>query len=1156
MENTITGDIKNLVFDTGRLRGLTLANDGIISTLSFNAYDFDGSNFINNSANGEIVNAAGNGISFENISVANAATFEINNYGLLQGSAGFNGISFVNSVVNSGVLSLIVNNYEDGDILGASSIYLEKMNVSLQVSNAGTMDSIRALETVFVNGSGITNESLGILNGIVFADNSSYVGNIVNHGKIDGEDYGILLADSKFGDTANGYGAIISNTGDILGSSSGIQFEGSSVLAAIYNYDEIAGNTGIVLSNLSNDSRVDIMNYENAIINGNNTGIDVKTPYFLGTIENEGMIYGLRQRAVSFVNTVLSGASIINSSTGVISALKEALYFEGDTEIDLALKNSGIISSTEEAAVSFNGSKITAGSEISNMEGGTITGDYVGMIFSGVEFAGNIINQGLIQGYNNGIIFNSGSIIAANAQLVNYGTIQGSNSALQISQSSNLNGTILNYGLIEGGAYGIIISSSTANAGSNSDIVNQQGGTVAGRYGIYITDSTFIGNIVNDGVIEGEIDAITVNGSIVTADKGLVGNGKLMGERSGLRISNSQWQGNLDLGGEIDAGQYGVWIGNNSSIIGVIDNFGLISSENTGIYIDNATLDLQAPFRNSGTVSGSDYGIWMDNTQLVNKLVINNDGGKITSSGIAVYLGSGLSNQEFDIHNENGTIMGGTYSVSFEESGAVSNSNQILNYYSSQSSVLRGKINMGGTSDHDVFNMSSGYATNLQVINVEEVNLSPTSASDRLVLDNRYGSFLDLTNMPNFVNENGPLVINVENNAQTDPNDEFWKRQVNIKFDTVNTNLKVGDKILVASSNSGLTINGEFGWDLGLNKLFGEYQQIGNDLYFVITKAYYEVRKANTNSFALIGQTRRLDDIIQKNQMVDLYMNKMRGDLTVDFAQNKNVMYDFYVNQLYKVRKSGLWVEYYQGNENYKKQGLVKKYDNDFKGVVVGYDRNIDKGIFGIALSYSKDNGDTFNEYSAVIDAYKGTLYGSYDFGPVFVIGNIGYSYADLDMDVVGTFDDYSEKGSVYFGSFVAGTMITKNTFAATLYSKLDVAYADTDYEEKTESQLGSLGIDLKYGYKFMSREKLIPSIYYEYGYEFSDSYLSFVNISHDNGYLQADYDYDLGKSVQKVGLRLNFMGRYGDSLAVTVEQNWREGMDAQEVRFNGTYKF
>ena len=331
------------------------------------------------------------------------------------------------------------------------------------------------------------------------------------------------------------------------------------------------------------------------------------------------------------------------------------------------------------SAVGINISSSVMTGEIVN--NGTISGGTGDTVAAGIKVAnssdiiGGIVNTGTVSGYA-GILVKSNSDISGgitNGDIDNASAaISGNQTGIYVGTTSNITGGISNFGTISGGQRGIKVEGGSTIGGS---ITNEVGGTIrgsgSGSAGIYIQSSTITGAINNSGDILGPQYGIYVGngstiGSITNEAGGYIAGAKgelyVGANLAGIYITDSEVTGNISNSGTIMGGA-GIYVGSGSAIGGDITNGDIdnasaaISGNQTGIYV-GTTSNITGGISNFGTISGGQRGIRVEGGSTFGGGITNNEGGTISGSGSA------------GIYIQNSTITGG-----------INNSGDILGQY-------------------------------------------------------------------------------------------------------------------------------------------------------------------------------------------------------------------------------------------------------------------------------------------------------------------------------------------------------------------------------------------------------------------------------------------------------------------------------------------
>jgi Ca2+-binding RTX toxin-like protein len=247
------------------------------------------------------------------------------------------------------------------------------------------------------------------------------VGEITNHGIIDGRTTGVVLSGSS-GQLFN-HGTI---EGGRLAGAAGVVLSGPS--ASAYNYGAIQGQIGILSSGIG------------------------------GVIFNLGSIVGTGSAGI---NVVASGKSVINDGD-IRSATSDGIA--GDQ--GLHLENNGEISGVTGVALVTS----TASADHIVLNSGTITGETNGLLLAGGEIQ-SITNSGMIQSTSDWAI-EVGSTGFSDLVLINTGTIQStSGNGILGTDAASSSDTIVS----SGGIFGVV-----SLLAGNDLVQMQEGGFVVG----------------------------------------------------------------------------------------------------------------------------------------------------------------------------------------------------------------------------------------------------------------------------------------------------------------------------------------------------------------------------------------------------------------------------------------------------------------------------------------------------------------------------------------------------------------------------------------------------------------------------------------------------------------------------------------------------
>ena len=147
---------------------------------------------------------------------------------------------------------------------------------------------------------------------------------------------------------------------------------------------------------------------------------------------------------------------------------------------------------------------------------------------------------------------------------------------------------------------------------------------------------------------------------------------------------------------------------------------------------------------------------------------------------------------------------------------------------------------------------------------------------------------------------------------------------------------------------------------------------------------------------------------------------------------------------------------------------------------------------------------------------------------------------------------DWSDKGYLYFGTASAGRMFMTPNFTGHLYGKFDYLYGDFSKDENYQAMVASIGTDLKYSFQLNNAGlRLMPSIYYEIGYDFSDD--ASIYAMGSNTVLG---EYNLGDIVQRYGAKVGLINGMGTKVNVGAEMIHQDNYRNVEFRVEALFKF
>jgi len=465
-------------------------------------------------------------------------------------------------------------------------------------------------------------------------------------------------------------------------------------------------------------------------------------------IVNAGLISSESTQGTAAGIRIADGASaegeILNTATGVIEGAANGLYI-GEGTHDLDVLNFGTIQSASRAvSIDGTGVNLVNGGDIlgtDNQRNGTVyadgtadgignvgnsgttdgiienTGDILSegangtvaglRVVNGVDFQGEIINTGLIQGEQNGVYFGTGD--HTGGVLVN----EGEGVIASGSRALNIDGTgleIENSGVIAGlgdQRNGTVYADSTAQ---DFEFNNLESGLVdvgLGNNGAgFVAELSAEGNnftINNDGTILG--DSVEGAGSTLAGD--------------GIRFERERVDGVLDgtttglFTGDINIGETGavaslggggttagIRFVNGVSFSGTINNDGLIDGVTNGLYFGNATPAGGGDFtgaivNNNGVISSGSRALNIDGTGLT----VNNFGdilGTGDQRNGTVYADATADNYTFENFGTVDAGLGNNGSAVALQTGDVAGDNEGLIAGSEDSDVAAGVRVDGG----------------------------------------------------------------------------------------------------------------------------------------------------------------------------------------------------------------------------------------------------------------------------------------------------------------------------------------------------------------------------------------------------------------------------------------------------------------------------
>lgn len=537
---------------------------------------------------------------------------------------------------------------------------------------------------------------------------SSAAGSISNSGTISGSS-AIYLS----GDTIT---QIINNAGGTISGSTQtgiVAFNSSTITGGITNSGMISGGRKGIYAETSSVLAGGIHNLAGGTITGS-TGILLSVGVQSGGVTNSGLIEGTNGVGLYISDSTISGA-IHNLAGGTISGVsKAAVLLSGGASVTGGIKNEGLIKSDDlqygSHAIFVSSSTVEGG--ISNsgtiLAGGYSGGGGIGLSSSTV--VGGINNSGTISvldsghnhyGYNLSGIFAASSLIEngiTNSGLI---TIAGETSSpaqgIYLSDTS-VSGNIVNSGTISAyaastSANGIFLSSATINGGivnSGTIAVSVPSGTGAG---IWVTGGSIGGGITNSGLIDVEGSSaigLKIDDSGTVINGGITNSGQILANATSATAIGLNMADGTIVGNIVNTGQI--------QASGGSDSFGVQLSGGTvtGALINSA----------GGTISGTDAGVKVTGTTLITD-GINNAG---LISGTTKSLDLQNTTNPITVNNT-GTLQGNVY---------LGNAGNTLNLNGNSARVIGDVTNEGASSTVNI----NGTFTSEGLFDVGNVNVN------------------------------------------------------------------------------------------------------------------------------------------------------------------------------------------------------------------------------------------------------------------------------------------------------------------------------------------------------------------------------------------------------------------------------------------------
>ena len=524
------------------------------------------------------------------------------------------------------------------------------------------------LETEIVNAGLISSESTqGTAAGIRIADGASAEGEILNTatGVIEGAANGLYIGEGT-------HDLDVLNFGTIQSASRAVSIDGTGV--NLVNGGDILGTDNQRNGTVYADGTADDFEVQNLATGRIDAGEG-----------NEGSGFGVE------IGDAADGANTFElQNDGIIQGRGNAAAGTNGAGDGVRIGNVGN-SGTTDGIIENTGDILSEGAN------GTVAGLRV---VNGVDFQGEIINTGLIQGEQNGVYFGTGD--HTGGVLVN----EGEGVIASGSRALNIDGTgleIENSGVIAGlgdQRNGTVYADSTAQ---DFEFNNLESGLVdvgLGNNGAgFVAELSAEGNnftINNDGTILG--DSVEGAGSTLAGD--------------GIRFERERVDGVLDgtttglFTGDINIGETGavaslggggttagIRFVNGVSFSGTINNDGLIDGVTNGLYFGNATPAGGGDFtgaivNNNGVISSGSRALNIDGTGLT----VNNFGdilGTGDQRNGTVYADATADNYTFENFGTVDAGLGNNGSAVALQTGDVAG--DVVSAFVSNEGVLQGR---------------------------------------------------------------------------------------------------------------------------------------------------------------------------------------------------------------------------------------------------------------------------------------------------------------------------------------------------------------------------------------------------------------------------------------------------------------------------------
>ena len=420
-------------------------------------------------------------------------------------------------------------------------------------------------------------------------------------------------------------------SGEITSQQTAVQVNGTN--ATVNNAGEIAGAVnGVNFANGGQSSGL-LLNQRGGVVSSDSRAVNIGGDGVV--VANHGEILGTgdQRNGTIYADSSADNYAVLNARSGVIDAGTgnngDGISFQVGDDVTGAIVNAGKIAGRGEPTgnIQSNGIRLFNGAEEGNatfngriFNSGTITSDsQTGAqaalsVQDGVNFRGNIINGGLIDGARNGLYFGDAE---HDATVRNFGTIQSDSRAVNIDGSGV---DLVNFGRILGTGdqrNGTVYSDATADDYSitNTRFGRIDAGDGYNGAGIALQTGEVVGDVVeasitNYGTIQGRGQG--------AADSGLAGDGlRIFAGASGDDRTDTTFSGDIYNGGKILSESAvgptaAVRFSNGLAYDGTLTNArgGLIDGVNNGLYFGDAEHD--ATVRNFGTIQSDSRAVNID----------------------------------------------------------------------------------------------------------------------------------------------------------------------------------------------------------------------------------------------------------------------------------------------------------------------------------------------------------------------------------------------------------------------------------------------------------------------------------------------------------------------------------------------------------------